>query len=398
MQTVKCKIFDQVLKELNERPGRLEKWLDDHRLTSLEKKILIGHSWIRNNLNQKVLDEIPLLPQSEMAFVEAHRKLLIGIAANNLSRFDEAREYLAGSTEAFSALGLHYYQFMGHFNLFLLASNQLDFKSMEKNLKMMRSIPEELPVQHLRLLRCEFIFADETNQTRAAQKWLDKIEALKESLPESDKISHLVSEFMFRVKLEELSEARLVLEQMKKHRKFHLSENFNFMKKLLDHLTDDKPIYAYATDFEQVPLLFHQVQLIQSLEALEKEAALEQWKVLQKMMPDVYGEPFKYLGTKCLFSLALDKHLGKQIETPVIKIAETDNKVEQLISILKAHPAGLRKAHLFELLWGEIPESKEDLKRLVRLVYKARQSHKLEIQTRKGSYFIEAAPQKKVAV
>jgi hypothetical protein len=393
---VKCKIFDLVLKELNERPARLEKWLDDHRLTSLEKKILVGHSWIRNNLNQKVLDEIPQLPQSEIDFVEAHRLLLIGIAANNLSHFEQAKNFLQDSTQAFASLELHYYHFIGRFNLFLLASNQLDFKSMRQHLEVMRTIPQELALQQLRLLRCEFIFADETNQIELARKWLAEIENVKETLPESDRISQLVSEFMFRVKLEELSEARHVLEQMKKHRKFHLSENFNYMKKLLDHLIDNKPIYAYATDFEQVPVLFHQVQLIQSLEALEKESAAEHWKVLQKMMPQVYGEPFQYLGTKCLFSLALDKHLKRE-NRPVVQADAHDSKVDQLISILKAHPSGLKKAHLFELLWGEIPESKDDLKRLVRLVYKARQTHQLEIQTRKGSYFVEI-PRKKLAV
>ena len=385
---MKCKVFDQALKELNERPARLEKWLDDHRLTSLEKKILIGHSWIRNNLNQKVLDEVTLLSQSDIDFVEAHRLLLLGVASNNLSQLHQAQLHLEPSTRAFSQLDLHYYRFVGHFNLFLLASNKLDFQSMKQNLDIIRPIPQERPLQYLRLIRCEFIYADETNQTGLALKWLKDIEIHKDSLPESDKISHLVSEFMFRIKLEEFSEARVLLGQMKKHRKFHLSENFNYMKKLLDHLIDDKPIYAYGADFEQVPILFHQVQLIQSLEALEKEAALGHWRVLQTMMPEVYGQPFEYAGNKCLFSLALRKHLSRGEVTPSDFEAK-DSKLDQLISILRAHPAGLRKAHLYELLWGEIPHSKEDLKRLVRLVYKARQVHQIEIQTRKGSYFVE---------
>ena len=344
LQRVKCKVFDQALKDFNERPARLEKWLDDHRLTSIEKKILIGHSWIRNNLNQKILDEVTLRSQSDIDFVEAHRLLLIGIASNNLSQFDHAQRYLESSTRAFSQLDLHYYRFVGHFNLFLLASNKLDLQSMNLNLEIMRTIPQERPLQYLRLIRCEFIYADEPNQTALALKWLKDIEIQKDSLPESDKISHLVSEFMFRVKLEELALARVLLGQMKKHRKFHLSENFNYMKKLLDHLIDNRPIYAYASDFEQVPILFHQVQVIQSLEALEKETALEHWRVLQKMMPEIYGEPFEYGGSRCLFSLALKKHFSRG-EVPSSAFEAKDSKVDQLISILKAQPGGLRKAH-----------------------------------------------------
>lgn len=393
---MKCKAFDQILKELNERPAKLEKWLEDHRLTGLEKKILIGHSWIRNNLNQKVLDEIPLLAPSELSFIEAHRALLIGIASNNLSHFDQARAQLQNATKIFADLDLHYYHFLARFNLFIIASNQGQIGEMEEHLKVMRALPLEGDLQKYRLTRSEFIFADETEENELAWNWLLEVDRIKANLPESDRISHLVSEFMFLVRQSELMKAKAVLEQMKVHRKFQLSENYNYMKKLLDHLTEDTPIYAYATDFQEVPLLYHQLQFIQSLQAAEIEVAKGHWESLKAISPAHYGEAFEYLGSQCLFSLALKKHFAHEgPSTPSLEAPET--KLEQLISVLETNPAGLKKAHLYELLWGETPETKDDLKRLARLVYKARQKHQIEIKTRKGCYYLELQ-KKKIAV
>jgi hypothetical protein len=42
------------------------------------------------------------------------------------------------------------------------------------------------------------------------------------------------------------------------------------------------------------------------------------------------------------------------------------------------------KPLIYELLWGEYPESKEDLKRLTRLVSKVRSIYGIEIKTLKG--------------
>lgn len=391
-----CKAFDQILKEIAAKPTKLETWLKDRRLTNTERKILIGHSWIRNNQNQKVLDEISSITPSEIDFVEAHRSLLIGLAANNLSHFSLADTELKKAIKTFEKLELHYYQFMANFNLFMLAANKVDLKQMRKHLIFMRSIPQELPHQHYQLMRCEFIFSAETDQPKTAMQWMHQIDLLMPSLSEGNRIAHLVSKFMFLVQIDQLDKAQQVLDQMKKFRKFQLSENYNFMKKLLDHLILNKPIYAYAQDFQGVPILFHQLQVIQHLEAHEQDESKLHWQALQKMMPEVFQEDFTYVGTKCLFSLALEKHRPKKRE-PIQVSTLADTKLEQLISLLETHPAGLHKAHLYELLWGEVPETKEDLKRLARLVYKARQTFQREIQTRKGSYFMEPA-KKKIAV
>lgn len=395
---MKCKTFDRFLKEMNQTPGKLNQWLEDKRLTQLEKKIILGYSLIRNNQNTRVLEELENIPESDIDFVNAHKNLLLGIACNNLTRFPEAKNYLEHSTKAMHELELHYYWFVSCFNQFMLYSNLRDYKLMKKSLETLRKIPLDSRMLEIRLLRCEFIYAHEVDQNKEAQEYLNKISKIKDEMVESDLIAHLVTEFMFYVKLEELDKARATLVSMKSYRKFHLSENYNFMKKLLDHLTDNSPIYAYDQDFQDIPMLYHQLKVIQSLEAQELSEAQLHWDKLHALMPEVYLDNFEYKDTQCLFSLCLNKH--KKVEKkPTATFTGSDEqfKLDKLIHLLQSSEAPLSKGHLYEILWGEPPEDKVALQRLTRLVYKARQSKNLDIQTRKGTYFL-VTPPKKAAV
>ncbi len=224
----------------------------------LEKKIIIDHSLIRNNQNSKVIEEIENISEGEIDFVNAHQNLLLGIACNNLSLFNKAEIYLEKSTQTLRDLELHYYAFISLFNQFMLYSNMRDYSEMSKALKRMKEIPLDSRMLEIRLMRCEFIFANEMNHNKEAEIYLNRIEQIKHEMVESDLIAHLVTEFMFYIKLERLTEARETLSAMKSFRKFHLSENYNFMKKLLDHLMDNSPIYAYDHDFKNTPFLFYQ--------------------------------------------------------------------------------------------------------------------------------------------
>lgn len=394
---MKCKTFDRFLREMNQAPQKLNQWLEDKRLTQLEKKIILGHSYIRNNQNQKVIEELSIIPDSEIEFVNAHKYLLLGIASNNLSHFKEAQQYLASATESMETLELHYYSFVSTFNQFMLFSNLRNHNGMKDVITKMRLIPLETKMQELRLLRCEFIYADETDQNELAFKHLKEIHRFKIDMVESDLISHLVAEFMFYIKLENFELAKATLTSMKAHRKFQLSENYNFMKKLLDHYMENAPIYAYDEDFKKTPMLLYQLKVIQALESRELDEAQKYWNELQNIMPSVYVNNFEYKDTKCLFSLCLEKHKIKKVKTASVTKSDDQYKIPKLIALLKSSNVPLSKGHLFELLWGEPPQDKEELQRLTRLVYKARQSGQLDIQSRKGTYFI-ASPAKKKAV
>jgi tetratricopeptide (TPR) repeat protein len=394
---VKCKTFDLLLKELNKNHKKMELAFRDKRLSLTEKKIILGHLWIRDNHNVKVVDELSDLPESEEAFVRAHSSLLLGIAHLNLSNFHLSSNFLNKAEKIFNALELNYYHFIAVFNLFMLSSNSSDIKQMQSHLLKLRSIPTEgSDILNNRLKRCEFIFADEAGEFEKAARILEELNAFKDQMPENDIISHLVSEFMFYVKFEKLEKAKQTLIEMKKYRKFHLNENFNFMKKMLDNLTLNTPIYISQDQLIKVPLLHYQLQVIKALEASDDVKAIESWNQLKMISPSLHGDPFEYKGTVCLFSLGLDKYRSNFKKSEQIEMTE-GSKIKKLMSLLKSAKGSVPKPLIYELLWGEYPESKEDLKRLTRLVSKVRSIYGIEIKTRKGCYFLEEESKEKIA-
>lgn len=393
---MKCKTFDTILREMNFRPHKFGDWVKDKRLTQLEKKIILGYQFIRNNQNSKAVAEIRDLPLSGIEFVNAHKHLLMGIALNNQSLCDEALTELQKARDIFGSLNIDYYTFNTCFNLFIVYNNLRDMKGMEQVLMQMRLLKPDSEMMNLRLMRCEFMFADESDQNDLARKWLSQISTQREKMPESDQIGHLVSECMFLVKTEHLQDAMDVLNKTKQFRKFHLSENYNYMKKLLENLLFHIPVYAYKENFMAVPILWHQIDVVKSLEAGDTASALKSWNELQRMMPEVFQDNFEYKGAQCLFSLCLKKHHKTKMKSPVtLDDAGDASLLKKVVSLFENSDQPINKGHLYEILWGNPPETKDDINRLARLVFKAKKKYGLDIKTRKGTYFLDRASIKK---
>ena len=267
---------------------------------------------------------------------------------------------------------------------------------MSSTIKMMESIELISEQQVIKLLRCQFDYQAQVDHIKARQV-LAEIELKKKEMSEGDIISHLVCEFMFYVQTEEFDNCEEVLNEMKKYRKFNLTENFNFMKKLLSHLKNNEPIYLYGDDFKSFPMLNFQLKVIHSLEEKNIEEARKSWNELHRLYPETYLSDFNFTGAKCLFSLCLNKHRVVHKEVTPIGKSESATLLDSLVELLTLSQAPLTKGHIYEHLWTELPENKDDMKKLTRLISRARSERGIEIQSRKGTYFIET-PQKKVNV
>lgn len=392
------KAFYKMLVEFSMNPARTRQWLADKRLTLTEKKIIEGQMLIRNNQNQETIDLMKSLPTSELPFVEAQRKLLMARALNNLSHFGEAEKTVKESIQIFNELDVPYFQFMGQFYLFNIYSNRCQTKLMLESLKTMESLPLLNEYLRLKILRSRFDYYSLVNEIKAREV-LAELEPFKKEMSEADIISQLVCEFMFYVKFEEFDHCEIVLNEMKKYRKFNLTENFNFMKMLLAHLKTNAPIYLYDEDFKHVPLLHFQLKIIHSFEEKNLEAAKKSWHALQTIYPETYKADFEYVGGKCLFSLCLDKH--RHIQTKVVQITKQEDlsQLDSLVNLLMAAQVPLSKGHIYEFLWNEFPEDKDEMKKLTRLISRARSERGIEIKSRKGTYFIDqiAAPKTKIS-
>lgn len=386
---MKEKTFHKTLYEIFLNPKKAKKCFADKRLTKTEKNIIEAFLMIRDNQNLQAIQLLEGTVPSELMFVESQRLYVLGIAANNISQYQQAEKQIFASIEILKKLDQHYFHFVCYFALFWIYDNLNETQRMEKMLNEMQKIPVENDYQARRLLRCQFTYYQKVQDDKSALMTMKKLEAARDQFSESDCISYLIDKFVFMVQSEDLKSAYAVLEEMKNYRKYQLSENFQFMKKLLDHLTKNDPIYAYDKDFKEVPFLFHQIKVIQSLEENNFMLANQHWAALHEISPKSFKENFTYIGGKCLFSLCLEKHKQK-LNSPVeLPIDQNLPKLDILIKLLSSSPIPLSAGFLFESIWGRLPEDKEDLMKISRLISRAKTENNIKIEARKGTYQIK---------
>lgn len=385
---VKCKTFEAYIRELIFHPEREKKWMKDRRLTLSEKKILQGHLLVRDNKYQDVISEIGSMSDSDMDFVNDQKHLLLGICYNNTGRYAEGESHLRKAAKSFEEKGHSYHHFTALFNLINNLGNLGKICEMKCVLDRMENLRVSGLLPEIRLLRCQFLYALDSNDHLLAKKLIPKIKKLKADMPESELGPQLICEFIYFIKCDDLDMAEDVLCQMKRHRKFMISENFHFMKKLLSHLREDATIYVYERDFpNRDSVLFLQIKVIEALQTGDKDEALKHWKTLQKNHgSELYQDGFNWSGEKCLFSLCLEKHRKKLNSAPFQVIQGDGPKYQIAYEILKAANGPVKSGELFELLYGEVFEDKEDLKKLALLMMNIRKIYQVDVIARKGTY------------
>ena len=389
--------FHKLLLDLFLNPKKAKKYHLDKRLTNTEKNVIEGFLKIRDNQNHEAIELLQNTAASDLLFVESQRLYALGMAANNISQYQLAEKTIYASIEILKNLNQHYFHFSSYFALFWIYANLNEPQKMQSVLNKMESIPVVNDYQKRRLLRAQFTYFQKIQDNANALVYMAKLETLRDQFSESDSIYFLVDKFILLIQMEDLSQAYTVLEDMKNFRKYQLTENYKFMKKLLDHLTKNDPIYAYDKDFEQVPFLLHQIKVIQYLEENNFEMARRHWHCLKEIAPATYEKEFVYAGNKCLFSLGLAKHQDKLIAAPTIQIDPEASKHEMLISLLTNSQIPLSGGYLFESIWGRLPNDKEDLMKISRLVSRVKTQNNIDIENRKGTYQIKKSLIKKAS-
>lgn len=383
---MKEKTFYHLLMEFNENPTKAKRKLDDKRFTSLERKIVQGHLLLRDNKNKDVVELLANQPSSELFFVESQRLLLLSCAYNNLGQLVKAEINILKSIEIVQNLDTPYFIFLGWFNYFWICSNLNKLQGMEVCIQKMLELSLDSKKEQARVFRCQFCFYQMSNRLKEAEVSMKLLEKIKNSLSESEIVFYLTDKFMFYVQTEKFDKAAQVLEEMKKNRKFSLSENFQFMRTLLKHIMSDTVIYAYDEDFKNTSILLWQIKVIQSLESREQDIAASYWNKLASEYPDVYKPDFVYNGTKCLFSICLEKHKSKE---PLNSYDFQDGltKIEKLKIIFSKEKNPISATNIFEIIWDRSCDTKDDLLKLSKLIYRLKvECPEIQIEYKKGTY------------
>lgn len=398
MSKVKAKTFILALNTLGINPKKTKSYLKDKRLTQAEKSILQAFLDLRDNLAKEVILAVQDLVTVDPV-VESQRKLILGLAYNNQNQHHQALPLILEAIELMQDQGIPAQEFIALNNLFIIYRNLKNFEKMKQTLSKMHKLGAQNELGKINLLRADFKFASVTGDFKNAEKFLKELEANKKQLGEAQIISHLVDKFDYLVKTDRLDKCEAVLDDMKNYRKFHLTSNYNFMKLLLNHHLHHKPLYITDSEFRELPMLFHQLKVIQKLEESDKGSAQEHWTKLSNLYPDVYGRELgDYQGDRCLFSVCLRMHEKVQQSniSDLTKLKLSSVKEEALLQILEAATTPIHQEIIYELLWEEVPESKLDLNKLAQLVYAVKNKTGVDIRMRKSCYLIDKISAKSV--
>lgn len=383
--------FDHAIIDVSLSPLKAKSFFKDKRMTVFEKRILETYLLVRDSKYNEAFDLVQSIKEHHNPYLDAHRNLIYGIVCIGLSRFEESIQRLNQSKDYFIKNKIQYHSFTAIYNLFVAFSNIFDLLRMKAALVELEKLGGATQHQMNRLLRAQFTYYSEIDDSQKVKEIRTNISKHWESFSENDCIGYLVCSFMFEVKKENLDQANDIVAEMKKFRKFHLSENFRYMKKMINFLQSGASVYAYDYEFKNAPILYYQLKVIQGLQEGDQDSAEFYWDKLVLLSSQLFNKDkkFNYLGTKCLFSIALDR-LSIKLDQFDIDISHfKGTKEEKLLHILKSANGPIHAKQIFMSIWKREIDSKDDLKKVVRLVSSIKKSHNIQIHSSRGFYSIE---------
>lgn len=386
---IKVIAFIEALIAFDNDHKETQKYLKDQRLTQTEKKILECWLLLRDRDFNEILALMPKLVVDYDQLVSSQKNLIWGITHNNRNEYDQALPLIKQAYEEIQSYEVPHLEFKVIHNLFTVYFNLKNSKAMLETLQALEELPTENQKQMITCWQCRFSYHSFLGEMAKAGEVLDELENVSSAMSELQLIAHQINKFIFFAKLESFDQCEGVLQAMKKNRKFQASSNFIYMRSMLSHLHKNKPLYVYQRDFDGHPFLFHQLKVIQSLEAANQAEALDHWRQLRQLDPRTFKGNFQYAGDKSVFSLALDKYTQSMTDCDEIEVGE-GNKEEILLSFLMNAKSPVRKEMLHEKIWGRPLLDKGDSIKLQKLVSRVRQKTGADIQFKKECYHLLA--------
>lgn len=390
---VKAKTFIAALNNFHQSQKKNKRVLNDKRLSQLEKTIFQCKIWLSDSKFDLIIDALEDATSSGDPIIDSQKEIILGTALNNKCDASNAIKHLRKAISLLENNGPDRQIFSAHYNLYNCYYNLKNLKGMEEALSKLQFYPSIPLNDELIYYSCQFTYYSFIGNKIKAEPYLDKLQAHKKQMTDYQRIIFFHDKFDYYFKLSEYENCYKTLEEMRKTKKFHIGANFKFMKGLLDHLVSNVPLYLYEKDFKDFPILLNQVQTLKYLEEKNPGKAKNFWNFLQIISPQVYGPDFSYHGDKCLFSECLKKYQSKK---EVLFIPRFENRLDTLYYLL-THSKGMTKEEIYEKVYGESLNDKEDLKKLAQLVYKLKEIKQIEIKSKKGCYFLENANYKKTA-
>lgn len=390
MNNLKTKTFYQALLQISHSPLKAKSYLQDKRLTQLEKKILHAYFLFRDGKFTDVICQIESLEVIEPEIL-AQKNLLLGLAFNNLTQFNLANEFYQRALIHFKELKLPYFYHLTLVNQFYLALTCFDQKLINSIGKKMEMINLSNTSNPVRILRCLYHYYRINAKTKEANAIHSKLFLQFKTFSEADQLNFLMDYFQKSLIEKKYHDCYEALGHLKKLKKYYSSENYKFMFKILSFIDKGAPIYFQQKDFEKVPFLEEQMNCLRALEEGDSRKAELHWNNLSHQMNMIYLKPFQFNGDDCLFKFALNKLVKNHLSEVKPLNLEGLSVKEKILTVLKHAKNNVPQDILFELVWGRKPLNKNDYQILSKALYKMKKEKSVEIQCHKKCYFLKAS-------
>ena len=389
------KTFLEALELIQLKGTDAKRYLKDMRLTSQEKKLLAYYFSIRENnfsfsrelIEDKSFDAVP--------FFHGLKCYFLGLSFVYKADSGKAEKYLQEAlpylSECYNESFIQRLELRTYANLFYAYVNQKKISHINESFAKLSELTLSTNEDKVLFGLIRVCYLAFNSNYSAAEEALFSLEEQFPQMNDIQKMSFLLEKFDFFIKVNLIDKAESVLLEIKQHRTFRLSANYQYMGKLLKFLLHGERIYSYDRDFEEHIDLMLMINVIKALDMADTAEAEKYWMKLSEISPEAYGPAFQYNGDRCLFSLCLEKCLTKKSEVKegISLEKEYKEKELQLIEILSTQSSWqIKKEELFFALYGKDLQFKDELAALTSLVFKVNTKGEITIKSKKGTYFI----------
>lgn len=362
---------------------------ETHTFSIFEKKLLEAFLFYRKNKKSQALQLIKNLSLQSVP-LEAFRCYLMGIIYNQHGHFYYSLNYLEKSIEFYHRIQETELIVDPQVVLALARGNRRELKEMSRLVDDLKSINTRRTFSKIQVLYVEAVFHELSDNLLKAKKVIEHVEK-KFNTAELKSFAPFFNVITFSIGLKN-NNFSVCYESLEKYKGFtgtNVKANYSYMKSLLDHLAKGHALYVYPSEFCDFPELYHQLEVIKAFSLGDIPKAKIFWSELQKHNPQLYAEGFKFLGDKCLFSLALDLYSCKfSVKNINLKKLESINTVgDRLIYILESSKSPVSKGELVRLIWNEELDEKNG-SRLRTLISWVRKERGLEIRLSQSTYYL----------
>jgi hypothetical protein len=377
--------FKETFQLLNVDQRKFEYRLKTYPFSPQEKKILEAFWYFKKNDQEEIFSRLKT-PITDNIFLEATRCYVYGLAQNHYGKFKFAIEHLKKSISLYQSQDEDEFIIYAITSLITAYSNTKNTMAMAQAVDLMKTYPTKGAFSQLLRIHSELLYLTLAEQDKKAEKII--IKALSEDNPhlENFKPSFYLTLFSINFKRERYQDCKSILEDYKKSKGFTVKVNFLYMKNLLEHIAEKKPLYIYEHDFKDYPELHYQLEVIKALSRSDMKRAEDFWSKLALHNPGIYQENFSYLGGLNLFSAALKIHKqDNKVKIDKAELKSIEKPLDKLIYIFEKTSVPIQKAELIDLIWSEEVSEKSQNK-LRKLVFKYNEIGMVKIASYQDTY------------